>query len=364
MTQLRMSFRILLRSALVRPKRSLTALLAVAVAAGVTTAMLTLYGGVQSKLQRQFRSYGANILLSAPAGTALSNNTLVLVDHLIGPEAIAAPFAFVVARDENDAPVVVAGTDFDRVRRLNSWWSVRDWPSSSEAALIGSLVPGRSTRDFSLTYGGHAIHLHRAGTLRTGSDDDQRIYISLADFSGWTGLQMSTIEIAASGDPQQLDRLVAQLSAAFPQAQVRPVRQIVEAEGRVYEKTRSTLLATVALIVITAALCVFATLTASLLERRKDFALMKALGASQLMTSAVFGIEAASLGAAGAIIGYGVGVALAELISWNNFQEPVPAQLRLFPEVLVGCILMTLLAALLPLTFLKQVQPASVLKGE
>ena len=360
-----MFLRILLRSALVRPKRSLTALLAVTVAAGVATTMLILYSGVQAKLHRQFRSYGTNIVLTAQAGAALPVNALSEVDRLIGSDSVAAPFAFAVAQTENGDPVVVAATDFDRVRRLNSWWSVTAWPSSSGAALIGSRVPVlQGAQGFDLTYAGRSVHFRSAGQLHAGGEDDRRAYIALRDLTSWTGLQADTIQIAASGDSQQLEALVARLSAAFPQARVRPVRQILEAEGRVYEKTRSTLLATVAVIILTAMLCVFATLTASLLERRRDFALMKALGAGELMTNGIFGLEAASLGVVGSIIGYAVGLGLAEMISRNDFQESISPQLKVFPEILLGCLALTLLAALLPLTFLKHVQPASVLKGE
>jgi len=360
-----MFVRILLRSALVQPRRSITALSAIAVAAGIATAMLTLYGAVQSKLQRQFRSYGANIILTASHGDFLPNDALVRVDQMIGSDAVAAPFAFAAAQTQEGGSIVVAGTDFNRAKRLNPWWAVTAWPSAQGAALIGARVTGvLPDQAFDVIYGGRKLRLDDAAVLHTGGDDDQRVYISLADFTPWTGLQPTTIEIGAPGDSKQLNTLVSRLAAEFPQAEVHPVREIVEAEGRVFGKTRSTLLASVIIIIATSMLCVLATLTASLLERRKDFALMKAMGASELMTDGIFGIEAAALGALGGIIGYGVGLALAELISWRNFQDSISPRLVMLPEILAGCVALTLLAALLPLTLMKQVQPASMLKGE
>src|SRR2546430_3821009 len=64
-------------------------------------------------------------------------------------------------------------------------------------------------------------------------------------------------------------------SPLFPST---PLFRSVEAEGRVLAKTRATLLAAAILIILTAALCVTATLTAWVLDRRRDFAIMKALG--------------------------------------------------------------------------------------
>src|SRR5437879_4277596 len=127
--------RILLRSAIVRPGRSLTTISAVVVAAAVATAMITLYTDVQAKLHRDFRSYGANILIAAPAGAALPTNALAQVDSIVGANGVAAPFAFVVARNADDTAVVVAGTDMQRVRKLNGWWAVTGWPEQPGAAL-------------------------------------------------------------------------------------------------------------------------------------------------------------------------------------------------------------------------------------
>ena len=367
MKRFRMFARILLRSAIVRPGRSVTTISAVVVAAAVATAMITLYGDVQTKLHRDFRSYGANILITAAPGTALPDDGLAQVDRIIGSSGIAAPFAYEVARSAEGTPVVVAGTDMARARRLNSWWAVTGWPEQSGTALVGARILKAVSDDgqnLDLSYGSHFIHLKIAGVLRTGGEEDSRIYISLADLAKWTGLRPSTIEVAAAGSPAELNAFIAQISAALPQATAQPIRQIVAAEGRVFERTRSTLLATVVIIALTSVLCVLATLTSSLLDRRKDFALMKALGASQLMTDGVFSIEAVSLGAAGGMIGYGAGLLLAEIIAWASFHASITPRWVVLPEVLLGCVLVTLVAAMLPLTLLKQIQPAAMLKGE
>ena len=82
-----------------------------------------------------------------------------------------------------------------------------------------------------------------------GAAEDSRIYLSLQDFESWTGVQPSTIEIAASGSPEEVNASIQQLAQALPAADVRPVRQIMEGEARVLGKTRATLLAAAALII-------------------------------------------------------------------------------------------------------------------
>src|SRR5581483_581657 len=100
---------------------------------------------------------------------------------------------------------------------------------------------------------------------------------------------------------------------------VRPVRQIVEAEGRVLGKTRAALLASSAMIILTAALCVLATLMGWVFDRRRDFAIMKALGASEKLLNGFFAAEAAALGVVGAVLGFIVGIGIAAWIGRVNF---------------------------------------------
>jgi putative ABC transport system permease protein len=186
----------------------------------------------------------------------------------------------------------------------------------------------------------------------------------MEDFTSWTSLTATAIEAFAPGSPAQVNATASQIAAALPEADVRPIRQIVEAEGNIFEKTRSTLFAAVLIIALTSIICLLATLTASVLERRRDFALMKALGASQNTALALFAWEAAILGTVGGMIGCGVGLALAKWIGWQTFQASVNLRLFVLPAVIVGAIVVTLAAALSPLGLLRRLQPASVLKGE
>jgi putative ABC transport system permease protein len=362
-----MFVRMLVRAAVLRRGRALSALFAMVVAAGVTTAMLNLYVDVQAKLQREFRNYGANIILVGKDGASLPADALAHVESVLDGRGVVAPFALIVARTGDGQPIVVAGTDFDRVRQLDHWWSVSNWPSAPQQALVGvralSVVSPKN-QPFDLTFQGHTIHLTSAGTVRTGAAEDSRVYLPLTDFVSWTGVQPSTIEIAATGSPEEISAIMQQLARALPGADVRPVRQIMEGEARVLGKTRATLLAATALITLTAALCVLSTLMGWVFDRRRDFAIMKALGASDRLLNGFFAAEAAALGASGALIGFVIGVGIAAWIGRVNFHAPVVPRFSVLPFVLAGSIVVTLLSAVLPIWLLRRVQPAAILRGE
>ncbi len=369
----------LVRAAILRRGRAASALFAMVVAAAVATAMLNLYVDVQAKLQREFRNYGANIVVVGKDGASLPADTLSRIDATLAGHGIAAPFGMIVARTSDGQPIVVAGTDFERVRQLDRWWSVNSWPTEAPAsradsaqemghpALVGVRAkPTVSPKDqpFDLSFQGRTLHVTPIGTVQTGASEDSRIYISLADFVGWTGIQASTVEVAASGSPEEVAAVMNHLAATIPAAEVRPVRQIMEGEARVLGKTRATVLAAAALIILTAALCVLSTLMGWVFDRRRDFAIMKALGASGKLLNGFFAAEAAVLGATGALIGFLVGIGIAAWIGRVNFHAPVVPRFSVLPVVLAGSMAVTLLAAILPISLLRRVQPAVILRGE
>jgi putative ABC transport system permease protein len=398
-----MFLRMLVRAAVLRRGRAASALLAMVVAAAVATAMLNLYADVQAKLQREFRSYGANIVVVGKPNAPLPQDAVRRAEEVLAlPEpssaarasghtsrGIVVPFAYVVARTADGQSVVVAGTDFDRVRRLNTWWKVSAWrapdnpsrvnegpasPNDAKSlqtpmadALVGvraAQVTTPQSKPFDLSFQGKVIHVTPAGILQTGGAEDSRIYIALDLFERWSGLSASTLEIAAGGSPAEVAQQVQRLGEQFPYADVRPVRQVMEAEARVLGKTKAALLAAAALIVLTSALCVLSTLMGWVFDRRRDFAIMKALGASGRLINGFFAAEAAALGVIGALAGFIIGVGISAWIGRVNFHAPVVPRLSVLPAVLAGSVAVALLSAALPIALLRRVQPAMILRGE
>jgi putative ABC transport system permease protein len=375
--------RMLLRAAVLRRRRAASALLAMVVAAAVATAMMNLYVDVQAKLRTEFRNYGANVVIVGKDGQPLPADALAKVESILGAKTLAVPFSYAVARTNDGQSVVVVGTDFGRARQLDHWWKVSHWPapqmlaylvSSSGStpaipaeALVGvraATVVTPHREPFQLTFQGKAIQLTPAGMLQTGAGEDSRVYLDQSAFQNWTGIAPSTIEVAANGSGADVDASIRELAQALPSAEVRPVRQIMEGEANVLNKTRATLYASATLVVLTSALCVLATLIGWVFDRRRDFAIMKALGASERLVNGFFAAEAAVLGVVGAILGFFIGVGVAVWIGRVNFHAPVVPRFGVFPYVLAGSVAVALISAILPITLLRRVQPAIILRGE
>jgi putative ABC transport system permease protein len=362
-----MFLRMLVRAAFLRKRTALSALFAIIVAAAASTAMLNLFVDVQTKLRKEFRGFGANIVVEAKAGGSFSPDDLQRVKSAVAGHGLAVPFAYAVAHTAKGDAVVVAGTDMELARKLNPWWEVSEWPQKSGQALVGVRAAKLVSADsgaFALTYEGREVHLSSPGTVRTGAGEDSRVYLSMPEFQSWTGLQPSVVEIAAYGSATEVSSLLSNLRRELPGADVRPVRQVTEGESNILGKTRSTLLWSAIFIICTAALCVLATLTGWIFDRRRDFAIMKAIGASDGLIAAFVAGEAAALACAGGLLGFVAGIGIAAWIGRVNFHAPVSPRLDVLPPVLIGCLLVTLIATLLPLRLLRHIHPAMILRGE
>ena len=68
MNRTHLLFRLLFKAAWVRKDRAFTALVSVAVVATIATAALTIYSDLESKLSREFRGFGANVIVTKTSG--------------------------------------------------------------------------------------------------------------------------------------------------------------------------------------------------------------------------------------------------------------------------------------------------------
>jgi putative ABC transport system permease protein len=358
-----MFFRLLRRAAAVRRGRTLTALLGITVGCAVATTMLNLYADIDSKLTAEFSKFGANIIVAAKQGESFTSGSLHKISSLLNARDTAIPVAYAVARAEDGRPVVVVGADIAMMSRLNPSWSITGEGNTS-TPLVGARAASILARSRTLTFKGRSYTLPAARVLRTGGPEDSRIFLPFSEFEKWTAVAPSTVEIYVAGSNADISATVQRLQAELSGADVHPVRQVVETETRVLGKTRTILLSSTLMIALMIALCVLATLTASVLEQRKDFALMKALGSSQRAVNAIFISESLALGTIGAVLGFALGCGLAAWIGKVNFHASIVPHLSLFLPVLIGCLVLTLLSAVIPLAQLQKLQPAVMLRGD
>lgn len=396
-----MFFRIAGKAFIHRRSRIAVATLALSVGAAVTAAMLSVYYDATRKMRSELRAYGANVMIApAPGQAFLSQDTVDQIsrEHWPAEIAAAAPSLYIVATERTGASsnrVVIDGTWIDAARKINPWWKVDgDW-ITDRGNLFHCLVGARLARQLRLGLGqqitlqyhdrsledaganGHGgksvssvneagAKVEVAGILSTGGPEEDQILISLPAAQELSGLtdQLSAVAISALGDTGQIESLAAQLNTRLPGARADLVRQIAEAEGRVLGKLRMTMLLVTLVMLAAAALSVSTTLAALVMERRKEIGTMKAIGAGSERLLRLFLFELASLGVGGGIIGYTVGIALAQAMGRSLFGVGVAPRIQVFGAVLAISLLVALISGIIPMKRMREVQPALILKGD
>src|SRR5580692_2701640 len=136
-----MFWRILWRLLYASRSRLALALLAVASGAAVCAALVNLDLDAGDKLTREFRTLGANIVISpnesGDASATMDSGVMSKIGSMQVPGFIAAaPYLYVVAQaggPQNAIPLIVAGAWLDQVALMDSWWKVDgEWVTSRD----------------------------------------------------------------------------------------------------------------------------------------------------------------------------------------------------------------------------------------
>ena len=110
-----------------------------------------------------------------------------------------------------------------------------------------------------------------------------------------------------------------QMQQELPGVEVRAIRQVAEGEGRILTRVGGLMWMVTIAALFAAALAVGATSATTVLERRSEIGLMKALGASHRAVGAFFVAEQLLLALVGGIAGYALGVVLARALGIGIF---------------------------------------------
>jgi putative ABC transport system permease protein len=351
----------------------------------------------------------------AGAGAFLPESTLVSLKKIFWRHNIVAfaPFLYVPATLEGRR-VVVIGTWFNNPMRVDksevfvtgmeklhpAWKVAGQWPADDDAigALVGRRVaaqlnfhPGQTLTvvEDGASSGGQSstTQFTVRGILDSGGEEDSQILAPLASVQRWAGLdgKVRRIEISALTkpedafahsdlsklSPEDFDRwycspyvssIAYQIQQAIPQAQAKPVYHVAETEGRIVNRmgVLMALLAVAAL--VAAGFAVASMMLATVLERRSEIGLFKALGATDARVAAIFLLEASTIGLLGGLAGYFFGSLLAWRLALVIFGAAIGAHWVILPVSLALALLVTLGGSAFPLGQALKLTPSLALK--
>lgn len=371
-----MYFKMITASLMRRRSRMLVALLAVAIGATILSGLVTIYYDVPRQMGKEFRSYGANLLL-LPSSEQIAELSLQKTLTVLPKEKVLgiSPFRYETVTVHHQ-PFMIAGTDFSSLQKTSPYWYISGaWPARQGEILIGAQVAtainvkeGNSVRiqgtdslgaDFSQD-------VTVAGILQTGGGEEECIYISLAELDALMQNKdhIDIAECSISATSAELDELAAHINSAIPELTPRLVKRVTQSEGTVLKKLQSLVYIVTLVVLILTMVCVATTMMAVVAERRKEIGLRKALGASNKDIVYEFLGEGIFLGAFGGVLGVVLGFLFAQAVSINVFTRSISFQPLLVPITIIVSMLITGLACLIPVHNATTVDPVIVLRGE
>jgi putative ABC transport system permease protein len=368
----------ILRSLVRRRLRMLAAFLAVALGSTVLSGMLTLYRDIPRQLGREFRSYGANMVLvpSGESGIMSMDEVEAAAEHLPPDQLVGiTPYRY-ESLGINRQPYTAAGVRFAQIAKTSPYWQVDgSWPARGDEIMIGAdisritgITPGTQAR-----ISGHArdmtpfaLDMIVSGVVRTGGTEESVIFMELGSLERIMGApgRVNLVEISIEAGQDELAALAAEIGENVEGATPRLVKRVASSEATVLGKLRFLVFLVAAVVMGLTLICVATTMMTVVMERRKEIGLKKALGAESGTVIMEFIAEGAVLGLAGGIAGVALGYYFAQLTSRSVFGRSVEFDLVAVPAALAAAVAVAVLACLLPVKKAAEVEPAIVLRGE
>jgi len=401
MNKKRLMFIRMITASLVRRRsRMIIALLAIVVGSTILSGLGMIYYDVPRQMSSQFRSYGANIILT-PSGDSFIQNEDLTAGLVYFPTSELE--GYTPYRYENTSihnmPVTLAGIDFSSVLKTSPYWHINgEKPTADGEALVGAKVAeslGIKTGDsisainsFEVTdsvdtsnipdyeiytdpetgeqYCDHELDMKVAGILETGGSEEEYIYVSLSDvaYLALTDRGYDIVEVSVASTQNKLSGYIDRINSSVENLSAKLVKRVTASESTVLTKLQSLVFIVTAVVLVLTMICVATTMTAVIAERRREIGLRKALGAYNSSIVGQFLCEGLLLGGIGGIIGSILGYVFAEIVSMNVFSSSIMFRPLLIPITILASVLVTGIACMIPIKNAVEVDPALVLKGE
>jgi putative ABC transport system permease protein len=449
-----MFFRLIADNFTRRPRRKFLTAAALSLGMAVATAALSVSLDVGDRLSEEFRSLGANLVVTpeadslpleiggvdfrpANSGAYLPESDLPKIksvfwhNNIIAFAPILEDHAYVLTKASSSAtdkqqpdvelhptsddPVRIIGTWIGRslplqdgsafttgADKTNPWWSIdgRWFKESANDCVVGrSLAKKLNIRigdSIYLAGSGPHVQLRSSlpsfvvtGILSTGDSEENAVVLPLHTVQGlserpgqYRKLYVSALtkpeDDFARRDPRtmkpdELERwscspyvssIAYSIKQVLPGSDVRVIRRIADGEGKILTRIRILLWLVTFASLLAAALAVGASSAASVIERRTEIGLMKALGAASGTVGWLLAAEQLLLAFVGGCAGYTLGLLLARFLGTKLFGVPPEPSLLVLGVILVLAAAVTLLGSALPLRRAAHFDPAPILRGE
>ena len=399
---------ILIKSFKMRKARYVLPIIALMIGISVGSAFLMVSQSIEDKVAQQLREFGPNLIVVPHSedieltvgGVSLGSisetkyipeSDAVLIRDLptsvfgdkvkgiLGKNA----FVYSVVKADNSSEVILAGTWFDQLQNINTWWDVMgDYPSDNSSILLGVTAAEKldkkigDTIDLEYTEvmtnetGRYNFSASKSftvvGIADTGSEDDSRLFMDLDSAQELTNKEnkVNIMHISAVCNACPLEDIAQVIEGKISGVDVLTVKSVAKAEMNTLGLVKNLVGFITLVALLASAMAVMTTQSLSVVERRKEIGLMKAVGARDRSVVLLFLGEGLVIAFIGAVLGFAVGIVVAQFIGHYVFDSSISVVWWVALAAFWISAGIVLLASLFPIKRALDVDPAIVLRGE
>lgn len=364
----RMEARLLWASLWRRRGMAALAALAVAIGASVAAALLHVSGDVNAKLTRELRALGPNLLVTASAGASGAFLDESSARHRLAEVGITGVPILYGRALHADHAIAIAGADPVAMARLHPSWArrgeLRDAQAGAALAKRLGIAPGAHL-ELANVGGRGTMRVRVGGVFDSGGSDDEALWLPLAAAQSLCGQpgRVSLIQARVDGGTAEVERVAQRLQQGGGFAAM-PLHALSATEQGLLDRMRRLMLLVTLAALVAGALSAYGTLTDLALERRREIALLKAIGAPRRRIIGRFLAESVAIGLTGGIAGWLLGAGFALFIGRLVFHATLRLQPSVPPIVIALAIGVALVAAAGPIRLALAVEPARALRED
>lgn len=356
-----------------RSRQTLAIVAALTLGVAMMVAMAAVYFDIGAKMHQEARTFGANLFVGQ-GDASMTQADLQRLYRLIPETALvgSSPYLYGML-DSDQGAVAVLGVDWNQQAKLTPYWQVEgDWIRvgfDDRHAMIGKRLAEKKhlkvgdTLIVASEHGEQALLIK--GIFESGDAVDHQLVIQFAlaqkllNFS----VQMHYSLWSVQQDQVALPELVAKLSQALPHLDTHQLLKVSQAEGQLLGKLEGLMGLIVVFVFALSTLCVNTNLSAMIAERRQEFALQKALGASNRSVLLQIFTETALMSLMAATLGLALGYVMAQVIGQSVFSAHIEVRWQVLPITGMVAFVAAWFAVYWPAQSAMRVEPALVLKG-
>ncbi|MHB1418512.1 MAG: ABC transporter permease [Bacillota bacterium] len=376
-----MFWHVLRKSLFTRKRHFVVAVVAVTMGAVLVGAAATISLNIQDKISRELRSYGPNLtILPIKEAMVLENMAVVTgagylrqkdTDSITDDREILNVSPVIEGPVKaQDQSMDLAGLEWQAALQVHPWWELKGGIPDKGEVVLGQEAAKKLdlsvNQSLILGSGQKTQRVRVTGIIQTGGEEDYQILTGLETAQELLGVpgMISRLDVNILSTGISIEAKGAEIEKRVPGSRAKVIQQVAQAEQRLLGKIQALMYFVTLGVLIVSMFSIAGTMTTTVLQRRREIGIMKAIGASKGDIAKLFLSEAAVFGLTGGIIGVILGFGLADVIGITVFSTSMSFPLVVIPLTILCACLVTWIASSQPVLKAVSVDPAITLRGE